>query len=122
MSELVYDKKIIVTFNSYEHMFKHMDDHENYHDLMLEQADALGMDSVDSYDHLLWQTSWWVEQNLIDCDLNDFPVWTPELDGKVIRAEILVPSQVLPFLLDRIDATAQQVGQGPDHIEVVDNV
>jgi hypothetical protein len=120
MSEPVYDKKIIARFNSYEEIVTHIDNHENYHDFMVEQADTLGLDWTASYENLLWKTTWWYDQTQIECDFNDFPVWVPELEGKLLRAEVLISSQVLPFFLDRINETTQQVGQGPYSIEVVD--
>jgi hypothetical protein len=119
MSQLTYEKKIIATFDSYEHLAQHLDFHENYHDFMVEQADALGIVSVD---YLPWKTTWWCGTTQLDTMFQDYPPWTPEIDGKPIRAELLVSSQLLSSLLDKIAATTQQVGQGPDHIEVVDNV
>ena len=62
MSSVVRNKKIIMSWNSYENMFKHMDMHDLYLEWQFDQIDALNLTSIDDSPI---SVSWWCEQEML---------------------------------------------------------
>jgi hypothetical protein len=116
MAELVYDKKFIMTFNSYDHLASHADHHDMYFDWMVDIVDTYNLSSVEN----VLSVSWWYDQTKIDCLGEDIPPWSPELEGKAIRLESLIPSSWVDSFLAKVNEVSTTVGQAPDNVEVVD--
>ena len=117
MGQLIYEKKIIATFDSYAHLAQHMDNHESYHDWMIEQVDSGKFSHITQ---IPLTVTWWCGSDQIDAMNGDFPPWSPEIEDKPVRAEILVSSELLRSLLDKMDTVSTKLKQAPDHLEVID--
>lgn len=117
MSEFIHNKKITVTWNSYESMFKHMGNHELYTEWLFNQFDSTAL--ISTIDSLQF-TRWWCEQQELDADVDGVPLWSPELEGKSIRGEISIPEEFVESLLAQINEVSTAMNQAPDSIEVTD--
>jgi hypothetical protein len=118
MSEFIHNKKITVTFASYEAMFKHMANHELYTEWLFNQFDSTALIStIDS----VQSTFWWCEQEALDTDGNGVPIWLPELEGKNIRAEIFINEMYVESFLAEINKVSTAMNQTPDNVEVTDH-
>jgi hypothetical protein len=117
MSEFIQNKKITVTWNSYESMFKHMANHELYTEWLFNQFDSTALIStIDSVQSI----SWWCEQDALDTDGDGVPIWLPELEGKSLRIEILINETYVESFLEQINEVSTAMNQAPDSIEVTD--
>jgi len=115
MSEPVYDKKIILTFDSHDNLSSHMDGHYMYYDWQVEISDTYNIVPMDNVISL----TWWYDQNEILHDL-DYPSWSPEFEGKAIRVEVLISSLFEDSFLAKINEVSIEFGQAPDNVEVLD--
>ena len=117
MPAFVYDKKIIVTFDSYEQLAEHMDFHEMYYEWLCDLVDTYNL--AGPHDVPL-AISWWYDQSQIDCNDGDFPSWSSDLEGKAIRAESLIPSTIVESFVNKINEVSTKYGQAPSNIEIID--
>ncbi len=117
MSDLTYTKKLIAIFNSYDHMFKHMGNHELYTEWIFNQFDSTAL--ISTIDNLLL-TTWWCEQEQLETDGNGVPLWSPDLEGKSIRVEVLINETYIESYLDCINEISTTLDAAPVNIEVVD--
>jgi hypothetical protein len=115
MSQFLYDKKIILTFDSYAKLSSHLDGHYRYYDWQVEMSDTHNIVPSENVISL----TWWYDQNEILHD-NDYPPWSPEFEGKAIRVEILISSLFKDSFLAKVNEVSAEFGHAPDDVEVLD--
>ena len=127
MSEFqyTYNKKIIITFENYEHFYAHIRDHELYMDFVYNELTGQPLYDVPIPNALGGNdpisVTWWCRQDRIEVTSEDIPQWSEAIDGLPIRGEVLIPEQFLNSALAACHRIGATVGVPADRIEVLDH-
>jgi hypothetical protein len=124
--QYTYNKKIIATFDNYDHFYEHIRDHELYMDWVRDELtgglhlydipvpNALGGNDPIS-------VTFWCGEDRIEVTGGEIPQWSEVIDGLPIRCVYLIPERFVDSALAAIQRIGATVGVPVDRIEVVNN-
>jgi hypothetical protein len=123
--EFTYNKKVIITFDSYDHFYEHIRDHELYIDFIYTEltgrplCDIPVPNALGGNDPI--SITWWCGQDRLEVSDADIPQWSEAIDGLPIRGEVLIPEQFLNTSLAACRRIGVTVGVPIDKIEIFDH-
>jgi hypothetical protein len=123
--EYIYNKKVILTFDDYDHFYEHCRDHELYMDWIYTDLTGESLsgnavpDAIGGPDPL--STTWWCGQTRLEAIGSEIPQWSEAIEAQPITAIVLIPEQFLHSFLTTVQRIGVSQGAIITNITVVDH-